>query len=128
MHIQSRLFILLLALTAALPAAAAKLVDAPPPPPLPEHELDADGTAQKPVTPGSPSRGQLLYENHCMSCHESVAAIQSKQQLRTHAALREAVARWAQNTGLRWREEEIEEVARYLGSRYYRFEQQSNLK
>lgn len=117
----------LLLLVLALPAWPAKLIEPPPPPPMPDAQLEEDGSIKKP-TPAASSRGQQLYENHCMGCHESVQYIRGARQIRSHSALRSTVARWAANTNLPWGDEEIEEVARYLDSRYYRFEQQSNLK
>ena len=124
----AKIYIAALTLTLSLPALAAKLIDAPPPPPMPDVPLEEDGTPQKPLLPGTPSRGQLLYENHCMGCHESVAQIRTRQQVKSQPALRQAVARWAANINLPWGKEEIEEVTRYLGTQYYKFEKQSGLK
>ena len=69
-----------------------------------------------------PSRGQLLYENHCMACHESVVQIRTRQQATSLSALRERVQHWAAYLQLRWGKEEVEEVVGYLNSRYYTFE------
>jgi hypothetical protein len=33
------------------------------------------------------------------------------------------VDRWQKSTGLRWRDEEVTDVARYLNARYYHFAQ-----
>lgn len=124
----TRISIAALSLLLSVPVWAAKLIEVPPPPPMPDTPIEQDGTPQKPVKIDTPSRGQLLYENHCMGCHESVAQIRTRQQVKSHAALREAVARWATNINLPWGKEEIEEVTRYLGTQYYKFEKQSNLK
>lgn len=35
---------------------------------------------QERVTPPVPPRGQMLYENHCMSCHESVVHIRGNHR------------------------------------------------
>jgi cytochrome c5 len=121
-------FVSLLLLAPALRASSVKLIDAPPPPPIPDAALEEDGTPKSTPIKESTSRGQLLYENHCMGCHESVAQIRTRPQVKSQAALREAVARWAANTKLAWSREEIEEVTRYLGARYYGFEKQSGLK
>lgn len=111
----------------SLPVPAAKLVDAPPPPPIPDGEVERDGTPKAKAPQPAPSRGQQLYENHCMGCHESVDRIRSRPQVKTLSALRETVARWATNAQLPWGREEIEEVTRYLGTRFYGFERQSGL-
>jgi hypothetical protein len=77
---------------------------------------------QKVVKPPVLSRGQLLYENHCMSCHESVVHIRTQQQVRSLSALRERVQHWATYMQLRWGREEVEEVVGHLNSQYYKFE------
>lgn len=81
--------------------------------------LDAPARA---VAPATPTRGQLLYENHCMSCHESVVHIRSKRHARSAAELRVRVTRWAAVARVRWGMEEIDDVTRYLDSQYYKFE------
>lgn len=113
--------LLLIALGMALPALAAKLVDAPPPPPIPEAELEKDGSPRKPAPVEQPSRGQLLYENHCMGCHESVTSIRTRRQIASLHALRDETARWASYAKLPWGSEEIDDVVDYLNNRYYRF-------
>lgn len=105
----------------SLPALAAPQVDVPPPPPLPAHELEGDGRARQPRLIETASRGQLLYENHCMSCHESVAAIRARRTVRSQADLRAAVARWSANSKLPWGREEVEDITDYLNARHYRF-------
>lgn len=120
--------IAVLSLLLSLPVCAAKLIYAPPPPAMPEAPLEEDGTPKKPALIDAPSRGQLLYENHCMACHESVVRIRTRQQVKSLPALRAEVARWATYANLPWSKEEIEEVARYLDTQYYRFEKQSGLK
>jgi len=77
---------------------------------------------QKPVKPPVPSRGQLLYENHCMVCHESVVHIRTQQQARSRSALRAQVVHWVAYTQLHWSKEEVEDVVDHLDSQYYKFE------
>lgn len=111
----------MLLLLLSLPAAAASLIYVPPPPQLPETELEDDGTPKKPVPVERASRGQLLYENHCTACHESVAAIRVNRRVKSLAELRSEVVRWADYARLNWRQEDIDEVVRHLDSRHYRF-------
>lgn len=118
-HVRRFVWAWLLALS--LPAGAAKLLDAPLPPPMPAAELDHDGTPRQPALTETPSRGQLLYENHCTSCHESVLQIRARHAVRSLPELRAQVGRWAANSRLPWGKEEIEEVVRYLNSRHYGF-------
>jgi cytochrome c5 len=77
---------------------------------------------QKPVTPPVPPRGQLLYENHCMSCHESVVHVRTRQQARSLAELQARVSHWAAFLHLSWGKPEIDDVVRHLDHQYYRFE------
>ena len=70
------------------------------------------------------SRGQQLYENHCMGCHESVVQIRSAPTARSYRDLQHRVAHWASYLKLPWSEEEVADVARYLDAAHYRFETQ----
>lgn len=83
--------------------------------------LTNDGL-QKPVAPPVPLRGQMLYENHCLSCHESIVHIRAKQRTRSLAELHGTVVHWAGYLGLRWGRDEVEDVVNYLDSHYYKFE------
>ena len=80
-----------------------------------------DQTRQKPLTPPVSPRGQLLYENHCMSCHESVVHIRTRKQTRSLQELRTRVLHWAEYLKLRWVREEVEDVVKYLDTQYYKF-------
>jgi hypothetical protein len=114
--------IAVLSLLLSLPVCAAKLIYAPPPPEMPDVQLEQDGTPRKPALTATPSRGQLLYENHCMGCHESVIHIRTRQQVKSLPALRAEVARWATNARLPWGKEDVEEVVRHLNDRHYQFQ------
>jgi mono/diheme cytochrome c family protein len=81
----------------------------------------ADAAAQR-IDPEARPRGQLLYENHCMVCHESVVHIRSKQSARSLEDLHARVVDWARYMKLPWSEEEVSDVTRFLESRYYKFE------
>jgi len=65
------------------------------------------------------SRGEMLYSNHCLSCHESIVHIREKHSARNLDALRQAVTRWAKELGLTWSSQEIEDVILYLNLNYY---------
>ena len=79
--------------------------------PAPEH---------LPTMPGS-SRGQLLYENHCIVCHDSRAHIREKRKSRSVADIEKSVFHWAQHLNLEWNRAEINEVIKYLNQRFYQF-------
>ncbi len=77
---------------------------------------------QNPVTPPVPPRGQLLYENHCTSCHESVIRIRTRQNTKSLSELQAQVLRWAEYLKLSWDKEDIKEVITHLNDQYYKFE------
>lgn len=65
-------------------------------------------------------RGALLYENHCIGCHESVVHIRSDRKVHDLEGLHRQVRRWSDAQGLGWTPEEVGAVAHYLDRRYYR--------
>lgn len=67
------------------------------------------------------SRGQMLYENHCLGCHESVLFIREKRTVRSFPDIRAAALRWAAETKLPWGTEEIDDVTGHLNRTYYHF-------
>lgn len=76
---------------------------------------------QKPITLPVPPRGQMLYENHCMSCHESIVHVRGNHRSQSLEALRRWVSHWASYLHLRWGQEEVEEVVIHLNNHYYKF-------
>lgn len=67
------------------------------------------------------SRGALLYENHCGSCHNQQLHWREKRLAKDWASLADQVRRWQQNAGLGWSGEEIGAVAEFLNQRFYRY-------
>ena len=68
-----------------------------------------------------PSRGELLYENHCQSCHESTLHVRTDHRARSPAEVQEWVQHWSEQQKLGWSNEDVSEVADFLVRRYYRF-------
>ena len=66
-------------------------------------------------------RGEMLYSNHCLDCHESIVHIREKRSAKNLDALRSAVTRWSQQLELKWSSREIEDVVLYLNLRYYHY-------
>jgi mono/diheme cytochrome c family protein len=64
-------------------------------------------------------RGQALYENHCMECHESWAHTRDGRHVASLDALRKRVAAWSIHTGLGWSNEEVDDVTDYLNRQFY---------
>jgi mono/diheme cytochrome c family protein len=71
----------------------------------------------------APSRGQLLYDNHCVACHNTQMHWRDKRQATDWASLKAQVRRWQAEARLGWSEDEIDDVARHLNDRIYRFPQ-----
>jgi mono/diheme cytochrome c family protein len=69
----------------------------------------------------SPSRGELLYNTHCIACHNTQVHWRDRKLASDWPHLKTEVDRWQKMTGLRWRDEDVTEVARYLNTRYYHF-------
>jgi hypothetical protein len=90
----------------------------------------APGAALEPETPQTEQpvsrvplqpRGEMLYTNHCLSCHESVVHVREKRSVKNLDELRSAVTRWSQELELKWSSREIEDVVLYLNLRYYNY-------
>jgi mono/diheme cytochrome c family protein len=65
-------------------------------------------------------RGQLLYENHCTSCHTSTVHIREQRKAKTPAEVRAWILRWSGELKLNWSEDELADVYQYLNNRYYK--------
>jgi mono/diheme cytochrome c family protein len=66
-------------------------------------------------------RGRQLYENHCQVCHTAQVHSRKNRMAFSAGDLREIVQRWQANQGLRWSNEEIEDVVQFLGATRYHF-------
>ena len=75
---------------------------------------------QKKIAPAA-SAGQLLYENHCLKCHESNVHIRKNSKAKSPQDVRTWVNKWQSNEKLGWDAHNINSVADYLIERYYKF-------
>jgi mono/diheme cytochrome c family protein len=64
-------------------------------------------------------RGQALYENHCMECHESWAHTRDGRHVTSLDVLRKRVAAWSIHTGLGWSDDEVDDITDYLNRQFY---------
>lgn len=92
--------------------------------PVPQVQLPL--SKPKPGAPAKPSaeavsRGELLHENHCTGCHESIVHIRSDRRAKSLKELEDWVVRWADQQQLGWGPDEIADVVDYLNRRYYKF-------
>lgn len=67
------------------------------------------------------SRGKLLYENHCTTCHDSTVSIRARHKARSLTDVRYWISRWNQHLNLEWSESEIHDVIDYLNQNFYHF-------
>ena len=83
--------------------------------------------AQLPAQPPEPqaSRGALLYQTHCIGCHDRQIHWRDRKSATDWTSLSAQVRRWQANAGLEWTDEEIDEVVRYLNATIYRFPDQA---
>lgn len=69
------------------------------------------------------SRGQLLYGNHCIACHNTQMHWRDQKLATDWASLKVQVRRWQGAAQLNWSEDDIDDVARFLNESFYRFPQ-----
>ncbi len=75
--------------------------------------------------PAAPTRAALLYETHCIACHDNHAHWRNGRLASDWPSLAAQVRRWQDNAGLQWTSDDIDEVARYLNATIYRFPEPS---
>lgn len=71
----------------------------------------------------APTRGQLLYETHCVECHNKQMHWRDNSRVHDWAGLLVQVGRWQAAARLEWSVEDIEAVARYLNEAIYQLPQ-----
>jgi len=76
-------------------------------------------------TPATSSRGELLYETHCIACHTKEVHWREQKLATDWASLSAQVRRWQANIGLQWPDQTTEDVVRYLNSTIYKFPDQA---
>jgi len=79
--------------------------------------------AQAPAQPVS--RGELLYQTHCVACHATQIHWRARSLVTDWASLSAQVRRWQGNAGLGWTDEDIDAVVRYLNATIYRLPDQA---
>jgi hypothetical protein len=67
------------------------------------------------------SRGKMLYNNHCVECHESNVYIREKRRVKSTADIVYWISHWSNHLELDWNTDDINEVGHYLEETYYNF-------
>jgi hypothetical protein len=73
------------------------------------------------VAAAGPTRGELLYDTHCIACHNSQMHWRDRRLATDWESLRAQVRRWQGAAHLGWSEDDVLEVTRHLNDRIYRF-------
>jgi cytochrome c5 len=73
------------------------------------------------VTERVTDRGQLLYENHCTTCHESGVHLRQSGKVHSVNDIRQWVIRWSNNLELDWKNNDVDVVTDYLNRHFYQF-------
>jgi len=80
--------------------------------------LHASATAQ---VEAAPTRGALLYQNHCAACHTEQMHWRQQRQARDWTSLQALVRHWQGQARLSWNDADIAAVTRHLNDTIYRF-------
>lgn len=70
-----------------------------------------------------PTRGRLLYETHCIACHNTQMHWRDGRIVSDWPGLVVQVRTWQERAKLAWSEADILEVARHLNAAIYRLPQ-----
>ena len=92
------------------------------PPEKKPFPLESGREQKSPAPAAAPTRGELLYENHCTGCHESKLHIQVRRRAKSVTEIEGWVRRWSSELKLGWGDDEVQAVSRFLARRYYRFD------
>ena len=104
----------------AVRAQAGEALPAPPAPPTVVPEPAPGAVPAGPAAPADAARGRLLYETHCIACHNTQVHWRERREVRDWPSLQTQVARWQASTGLSWSGDDILEVSRYLNDTIYK--------
>lgn len=66
-----------------------------------------------------PTRGELLYTTHCITCHTSQMHWRNDKQSTDWESIKVQVRRWQGIAGLAWSDADITEVSRHLNNTIY---------
>lgn len=80
-----------------------------------------------PAGAGPVTRGQALYNTHCIACHTTQVHWRDARLATDWDSLKREVRRWQATNALAWSEADVVHVARHLNEAYYRYPQTSDL-
>ncbi len=65
-------------------------------------------------------RGRLLYDTHCVSCHDTKVHKRDDKIGTDYESIRAQVVRWQNNIALKWSDSDIDVVTTYLARTFYK--------
>lgn len=74
-----------------------------------------------PLNSWGADRGRLLYENHCLACHESTVHIREKRLVKNFTDIEKYARRFSKLAGVEWSDDELLQVVSYLNRKFYKF-------
>ena len=75
-----------------------------------------------PLTVYGEDRGRMLYQNHCVACHESRVHIREARKVKTYADLDRFARRFAGLAGVEWGDDDMVLVIEYLNRTHYKLQ------
>jgi mono/diheme cytochrome c family protein len=80
----------------------------------------AQGAALAAPASEATDRGRLLYETHCIACHDTQVHWRDRRLVQDWAGLLVQVRLWQARALLGWTDDDVQAVARHLNERIYR--------
>jgi len=77
--------------------------------------------AGTPLTSAFADNGADLYAANCTSCHDDSVYTRKDRRVTSLAGLRKQVQRCELSQGLKWFDEDVDDVVSYLNTTYYKF-------
>ncbi|BCO30173.1 hypothetical protein TspCOW1_02760 [Thiohalobacter sp. COW1] len=77
--------------------------------------------AAGPAAAADAQAGKKLHDQHCMQCHDSGVYTREDRRVNSLEALHKQVRRCDASLGLRWFDQDVENVVEYLNQTHYRF-------
>lgn len=77
--------------------------------------------ASGPILAENFKRGQKLFEDQCVECHNNFVSLNKNSKIKTLSMLRERIASWIAHTDSEWGKSELEDVSYYLNKSFYHF-------
>jgi cytochrome c553 len=65
--------------------------------------------------------GATLHQEHCTSCHDDSVYTRKDRRVTSMDGLKKQVQRCELSQGLKWFDEDVDDVVAYLNSTYYKF-------